>query len=330
MAKTTDYTGKVFGSFRIGETVGEGAEAEVFRCEHLVTGRQYILRLDAQDERLWSGKPVIPPFNSEIEIKNARGAWPYATAYYRQTLEARRKDKDAWTVTAPAIYGILADRYLVPVASPVRVKRTWDVDRLLAAAPADGMYSGILQEVLNYLVGTAIVAGHSAQGTSEWKGRWGTLASGRFLTAAVADYARSLGLGDQQKVVLSLIGTPDSGEPEMAENLLVRLCACLASGAMSSVEAEATLRDLHFRVNVSVRDVQQAVDLSGILKHFSSKNLFPILQFVMEGLTRQPADAYDEAKIFEVRERQPELDRYKLFLQEYVGLHQDVITLAAK
>lgn len=330
MAKTTDYTGQVFGSFRIGEIIGEGAEAEVFRCEHLATGRQYILRLDAQDGKLWSGRAVIPPFNSEIEVKNARGTWAYATIYYSHTLEERRKDKDAWAITTPAIYGLLADRYLVPVASPVRVKRAWDVDRLLAAAPADRMYSGILHEVLNYLVGTAMVAGHSAQGTSEWKGRWGTLASGRLLTTAVADYARSVGFGDQQEVVLSLIGTPDSGEPEMAENLLVHLCACLASGAMSSVEAEATLRDLHFRVNVSVRDVQQAVDLWGILKHFSSKNLFPILQFVMEGLTRQPADSDDEAKIFEVRERQPELDRYNLFLQEYVGLHQGVITLAAK
>lgn len=330
MAKTSDYMGQIFGPFRIWEVIGEGAEAEVYRCEHQATGRQYVLRLDAQDETLWAGKPVIPPFNSAIEAKNAKGAWVYATVGYRQTLEARREDKDAWAVAVPAIYGVLAGRYLVPVASPVRVRHAWDVDRLFSAAPADRMYSGILQEVLNYLVGTAMVAGHSPQGSSDWKDRWGTLASGKLLIAAVADYARSVGLGDQQKVVLRLIGTADSGEPEMAENLLVRLCACLESGAMTRTEAEATLRDLHFRVNVSVRDVQQAVDLWGILKHFSSKNLLPILQFVMEGMTNQPADAYDEAKIFEVRERQPDLDQYNLFLQEYVGVHQGVITLAAK
>jgi hypothetical protein len=193
-----------------------------------------------------------------------------------------------------------------------------------------GMFSGILQEVLNHLVGTAMVAGHSPQGPSEWKGRWGTLASGKLLIDAVTDYARSLGLGDQLKVVLGLIGTDHSGEPEMAENLLVRLCACLESGAMSSTEAEATLRDLHFRVNVSVRDVQQVVDLWAILKHFSSKSLLPVLQFVMEGLRNQPADAYDEAKLFEERKLQPQLDQYNLFLQEYVGADQGVITLKAK
>ena len=112
MARTSDYTGQVFGSFRIGDVIGQGAEAEVFRCEHQATGRQYILRLDAQDKKLWSGKPVIPPFNSAIEVKNARGAWVYATVGYRQKLAARREDKDAGAA-APAVYGVLAGRYLV-------------------------------------------------------------------------------------------------------------------------------------------------------------------------------------------------------------------------
>jgi hypothetical protein len=167
MAKRNDYTGQVFGSFRIGEVFGEGAEAEVFRCEHRATGRQYILRLDAQERKLWSGRPIIPPFNSAIEAKNAKGIWIYATVGYRQTLEARSRDKDAWIVATPAIYEILADRYLVPVASPVRVKQAWDVDRLLMATPADRMYSGILLEVLNYLVGTAMVASSSPQASSD-------------------------------------------------------------------------------------------------------------------------------------------------------------------
>jgi hypothetical protein len=135
MAAADDYVGCAFGSFTILQKVGHGAEAEVFACKHEATGLLYALRLDVADDALWSHAPLIPPHNQALEAKNAKGTWLVAPRYHLETLQARSKDAKAWAFKVPSIYGVLANRYLVPVASPIRVRLARDVDEVLNQAP---------------------------------------------------------------------------------------------------------------------------------------------------------------------------------------------------
>src|SRR5262245_56768884 len=135
MARVTDYVGRSLGSFEIIRVIDHGAKAEVFACRHKTTGIVYVLRLAATDNDLWAGDPVLPPRNASIERPNAVGTWGMQPAYYELSLKERKGAKDAWVIKTTSIYGILEQRYLVPVASPVRVKGAWDIDALLKKAP---------------------------------------------------------------------------------------------------------------------------------------------------------------------------------------------------
>lgn len=135
MAVAADYVGCAFGSFTILQKLAHGAEAEVFVCKHEATGLLYILRLDVADNALWDQEPLVPPRNQTLEVKNAKGTWLVAPRYHFETLRARVKDANGWDIKVTSIYGVLANRYLVPVASPIRVRLARDVDDVLNQTP---------------------------------------------------------------------------------------------------------------------------------------------------------------------------------------------------
>ena len=139
MATAADYVGRTFGSFSIVQKLAGGAEAEVFSCRHEATGLLYVLRLDVNDDSLWAGEPLVPPRNQTLEAKNAKGTWLVAPRYHAESVRARALNASSWAFNVPAIYGVLSNRYLVPVASPVRVRLARDVDDILAATPRPEM-----------------------------------------------------------------------------------------------------------------------------------------------------------------------------------------------
>jgi hypothetical protein len=275
MASVADYVGCAFGSFTMLQNIGHGAEAEVFVCKHEATGLLYILRLDVSDDALWDREPLMPPRNQSLEAKNAKGTWLVAPRYYFETLRAREKDANAWAIKVPSIYGVLANRYLVPVASPIRVRVARDVDDVLNQTPRTE--------------------------------------TELFLRACYDVGATQLG----------------SAEEELPSNLLLRLCSCVAQRKMDLKEAQATLRCQHFRINVSFQDIQGAgvVQESLHRKTKESRDVAVLLDFTRAAMTFPPFDLINDSDEFEVREQQPSLDRFNLFLQEHAGVRQEVLTL---
>jgi hypothetical protein len=270
-----DYVGCAFGSFTILQRLGHGAEAEVFACKHEATGLLYVLRLDVADDGLWDHIPLMPPRNQTLEAKNAKGTWLVAPRYHFDTLRARAKDADAWAFKVPSIYGVLASRYLVPVASPIRVRLARDVDEVMDRTPR---------------------------------------------TETELFLGACYDIGDNQ------LG---SAEKELPSNLLLRLCCCVAQRKMDLKEAQATLRCQHFRVNVSFQDIQGAGVVQNSLhrKTKESRDMAIVLDFTRAAMTFPPFDLIKDSDEFEVREQQPSLDRFNLFLQEHAGVRQEVLTL---
>ncbi len=263
MARTSDYVGLSFGSFEIGSKVGSGASADVFACRHEGTGILYVLRLDSEDRALWEGNPMLPPRNASIEVPNANGTWHSELVSYEATMESvQAQGSDAWKLVSVPIYGILEQRYLVPVASPVRVKGAWDVTRLLETAPPDDLF---LFELWEDFLGSLAGAAH---GSIEKLASdpWRTVTGGRILSSAIARYLGNGGLDRREQEEITRAASASQVEgPELAENLVLRLCGCVQRGRMSIADAVSTLQCRHFRINITQHEAVQTVALYRIL-----------------------------------------------------------------
>ncbi|NIP26547.1 MAG: hypothetical protein GWN67_19225 [Phycisphaerae bacterium] len=331
MATVTNYIGKTFGAFTITGEVGHGAEAEVLACQHDPTGLIYILRLDINEDRLWQGDPLIPPINSHLEKKNIHGTWVMERQQYEFTLKSLKDDPDACKITSPAIYGVLDTRYLVPVSSPIRVKNALNVDHVLRAGPADDI---LFFEMWEDIVLTMIPGAYDESGPSqEWKDKWKNLVGGSILQCAMEKYLNAGSLSSEQKQrVLTAISGYNTDRPEFAENLLLRLCGCLSRNRISLDEARATLQCLHFRRNVTVHEAQQMIDAASLLQEnpLCSENSLSLLALVLNELSNPPLDPFQTPEQFAVQEEEPSIEQFDLFLQEYAGSTQKVLTLTKK
>jgi hypothetical protein len=329
MAGPKDYVGKEFGDFLVESNIGHGAEAEVYQCLHRSTGLRYVLRLDVKDDSLWGAAPCLPPRNASIERANANGSWNASAFYYQTTLEKLKTDKDTWKFTVPAIYGVLGTRYLVPVASPVRVKGALGIDEVLRLAPADDLYLfAMWEDIVLQMIGGA----YSDPPEAGWEQKWRSLVGGTILQKAMAVYLAGGSLSSQEKqIVLKNVEKSRMGGPELAENVLLRLCGAVSRGRVSLEQLKATLRCKHFRFNVTALEIQQMIDAYKILKSefVHPEDSLALLGFVFGELTQLPRDPIENHEEFETRTAQPSTEQFTLFLQEHASVHQKVLTLEA-
>jgi hypothetical protein len=331
MARSADYIEQSFGSFRIADSIAHGSKAEVYACRHETTGLYYVLRLPLADHRLWTGQPVVPPVNAILERQNAQATWSAAQIEYPQSLAARRRDKRAFIVVSPAIYGVLNQRYLIPVASPVRLKGAWDVDRLLDAIPADAVDGhGPMEGLILQMAATAPRTRSTAKEVEEWRAHWGPLLGGPIAAATAERYLKT---GEQaysdKRTAVRLVAESQESGPELAENILLRMCSAVARGKMSPQDAKATLRCEHFRANVTAHELTQLIAAYRVLSEefIPDKENLVLLEYLLVLLSNPPADPIEHASDFEIRRSQGNLSRFELYLQEFVGIQQQVLTL---
>jgi hypothetical protein len=325
MAISQDYVGKQFGDFLIMERVGGGAEAEVMGCLHQTTGQLYALRLPIAEDALWDAEPLIPPHNGSIEWANARGTWLVTPGYYWHSLEELRKDPDSFRIEPAAIYGVLENRYLIPVASPIRVKGAKDIDAILELAPAEDLWLfGTWETLLGALIfeATRKVDGRLAE-------RWPLLVGGEILERSAAWYMRggTLPAEEQNSILRALSGAPR--KTELAENLLLRICGCIERGRLSADDVRALFRCRHFRINVTEHDARQMVEAYRLLKNNSmgADDALGLMGGILSLLGDQPADPFEEPDVFEERTEQPDATRFRLLLQKFGAGDKPVLTM---
>jgi hypothetical protein len=320
MARVEDYIGCKFGSFRIEERIGHGKEAEVFRCIHLDTGRHYALRLDIEDDAIWDGEPAIPPRNYSLERNNCQGTWLLSSQWYKYSASAE----------CVPIYGVLNNRYLIPMACPVRVRDAWDINEVLKHSPADDLY---LFEMWELLVLSMIVGAYESNTPdSDWVNRWSKLIGGSILQNAMSQYldGGSLSNDEKRQVLQNVSRSSKTNAPEFAENTLLRLCGCISRGRMSLKEAKATLQCIYFRINISLHELDQIVAAYNALKFgvtIGAETSSKLLEFVLLEMTKAPLDKFNNKEYFEIREKQPDNSSFSLFLQEWAGSNQSVLQL---
>jgi hypothetical protein len=340
MASPKDYEGKQFGSFLIRANFAHGAEAEVYQVTHLGTSRTHVLRLDVNDDATWDGAPLVPPKNGSIEKPNARGTFLVTPRYYasagidadepREAKMARmfkeqpkHKPTNDWTLATVAIYGVMDQRYLVPVASPIRVAGAKNVDEILSLSPADDVYLFQLwEDVAFHLLSEAHSHAEAGEGSAEWDQRWAKLSGGEVLTAAIRQYMAGGSLSRaEQDAVLSLVSRKPDPKPELAENVLLRICGAVSRSRMALPEFAATLRDRHFRVNVTVHEIEQMIAVFGALKNIypEPENSVTWVTATLTEMENQPLNEYDRPDLFEIRSEPPDLDKFETFLQEAGG-----------
>jgi hypothetical protein len=248
--------------------------------------------------------------------------------YYQASLKSRQSDPDAFVIKSTPIYGVLNNRYLLPMASPIRVQHAWDIDSVLQTSPADDLYLFELWEdiVLSMIAG----AYESDTPTSTWQDKWSKLIGGSILQKAMKGYLNGGTLSNEQKQrVLRNVGGSAVGGPEFAENTLLRLCGCLSRRRMTPDQGQATLRCIHFRLNITIRELQQMVAAYNALRSdpLGASSSLELLEFVLVEMTNRPFNEFEHPDKFEIRTEQPDNSSFELFLQEHAGSSQEVLRL---
>ncbi len=281
MATLDDYCGREFGSFRIGEHIGSGQEADVFTCWHQQTGLVFVLRLDASDPDLWAGPAVLPPHNASVETANAQGTFAIRSAAASAMLGRglgskllRRvsgsRSSDWGTVRMPGIYGVVDNHHLVPVAMPLRVPGALDVDEITGAIGPDDVETSLIW------VNTATAV------------------------AATAD----LGMLE------AMTGTRD-----LAQNLLLRLIVAMTKDQITVDQFQATLNCRFFRSNVTQQEAEELAKIHQLLQQAPAETS-DVVEFVVGRLSIAPPNEWYEPEQFELRPAQRDLSAFTLFLQE--------------
>jgi hypothetical protein len=323
MAKVVDYVGAEFGPFVIDQYLDSGQEADVFTCTDRRTNLAYVLRLDSNDPEVWSGPPSLPPRNASIERANARGSWLHSQRTWQANVRARQDDVGT-VITAVDVYGVLNGQWLIPVSAPERPRGVVDVDRLAGAVTtvADSLvWKELCQAIAAHLEPPAALSDETIDAALE------RLASPALLEAAAPWIVMSDAAPETaRRAVASLSGPP--GSPPVDENLLLRIMVAIARDHLTADQATACLRCRHFRANVAIDEVHQLVAAHNLVGTVIGLHSAPLYAWLIEQLTRVPADSLDDAAEFALDDTPPDLERFELFLQSPAGESQQPVVMA--
>lgn len=328
MATAEDYLTREFGSFTILYQLGHGAEAEVFLCIDSRTHRAYVLRLSIHDDSAWDGEPEIPPRNSSIEKANAIGSWHAKQAYEAYT---SGPDDGGWTINVPVVYGLLNQRYLIPVSDPFILRDSLSINRLLEISPPNDLYlfeawEDIALTSLHYLD----LLAKGALSRQAWEQNWGPLIHGHIMQQALGRYMHGGTLSAQeQAAIMSLV--PDSYPefPPLAENIILRLIGAITRGRCGLNEALRTLKSKYLRENLSYAELTQILLARDRLQENSSGSdtSLKLIELSVMKLTEDVFNHKDQPSEFELAVTQTPIDDFPLFLQEYAGDNRPLPTL---
>ncbi len=322
MAEIADYIGCGFGSFEIERHVAHGAEAEVYCVRDFKHDRRLILRLDPNDDELWDGDPMIPPRNRTLEVRGAIGTWAIAPGYRVRVSVDQHEFKFAWA----SIYGVLDQRFLIPVTARFRVKNALSPDHILDACGFELFSDRPLWEsiAIRLVIDTTdMLEGKLSE--LEWDQHWS-----RFATEPRLEFSRRLFLqnsvyADRQADIERVISTrTPEGLLPVFKNLLVRLAIARADGKVSEEQLRASLKCRHFRINVASWEIGQLMVLYSVIEHCNEMTFPPevdvpkAIASILHGLSEQPLNEWDFHDEVVEQEKQPDLDQFSLFLQEYV------------
>lgn len=322
MAEIADYIGCAFGSFEIEHHVAHGAEAEVYCVRDSKHDRRLILRLDPNDDELWDADPMLPPRNSSLEVRNAKGTW-VAALNYRIRVSVDNKE---FKFACASIYGVVDQRFLIPVTARFRVKNALSPDYILAASPFGPFSDRPLWEVLaiRLVVETAaLLDGKLSE--REWDEHWSRFATEPRLEPSRRLFLQNSVFSDRQAAIERVIITrTPQGLLPVFKNLLVRLAIARVDGKVSEEQLRASLKCRHFRINVSTWEIGQLLALYSVIEHCNETTFPPqtkslnAIKSILNGLLEQPLNEWDFHDEVVEQATQPDLDQFSLFLQEYV------------
>jgi hypothetical protein len=329
MASADDYVGLRFGPFIIARQIGAGVEAEAFLVYNEMTQRPLVLRLDANDDRIWEAEPIIPPFNYSLECRNIKGS--FVDSLNRTFLKIA-VDSEVFTFKNVTIYGVLDLRYLIPLSDPFKVKNSISIRQLLSITHLENLYSSELWEMFALaMLSKAHLANQDKLHEEDWNHKWKYLAGGAILTAAVQNYLEGGGLTSREKsAIITRIASKEAIKHELAENLLIRLFECILRGFISLETAKATMRCEHFRTNLNLDEIAQFMVCCEILDQIIGKG--PHLRVateILKCLQFQPYSKHEGPEFFEYAFpdgpnenmqafiENHSVDDFNLFLQEY-------------
>ncbi len=303
---------------------------------HETTRRFLVLRLDANDDRVWDAEPIIPPFNYSIEHKNVRGTFVANLHYPTQV----RVDSQTFFFKNVTVYGVLDLRYLIPLSDPFKVKNSISIRQLLDISRTKDLYSSPLWEMfIATMMSEAYLVNQNGFHEDAWDQKWKYLTGGAILTRAMQNYLEGGGLaGAEKKAIISRISASDSMGYELAENLLIRLFDCVLRDFISLETAKATIRCQHFRSNLSSHEIVQFLTCCGILDRIAGNDALKLATEILKCLQFQPYSRSHEPEFFEYAfPAGPDediqafienhgVDNFNLFLQEDAG-EQPFLTL---
>jgi hypothetical protein len=330
-----DYENQVFGWFRILEKIGGGAEAEVFKCHHMPTGRVYVLRLHIEDDEVWErAEPMLPPRNYTIEHANARGTAGFSQHAYEFS---KRRSKDEWTVLATQLYGVRENKYLLPVSNTYRRLGAVSFEQILDLPLPFELLPfwenlGLLAQSETSLLESGTISFET------WRERWGALLRDTRLRTWVNDSIAAL--PPQLRAVVDeclnqeIIRGPSLGESAVARIVLARLLK-----VMTKDELAASLSCPFFRMNITLRDLHYTVDLLRLYSdapwilggpiEWLGAPAGEVLLEIAQGLSDRP-DQYPEARERFEKCAPPSaevLAGYDLILQDVAASHQEFLSL---
>jgi hypothetical protein len=156
-------------------------------------------------------------------------------------------------------YALQEGRFFVPLTDPHCFAGTVHVDELLKIAPSgDLLYFGLWESIALQMMSDAHCASSGKLNRDVWQTRWAGLAGGAILVKAVTGYLENGDLSRTERLrTIALLESGGDGGPELAENLLLRLCGAWSRKRISPEAFLTTLVCKHFRRSITHREIQQ-------------------------------------------------------------------------
>jgi hypothetical protein len=330
-----DYENREFGWFRIMEKFGSGAEAEVFQCHHVPTGRVYVLRLHVEDDEVWErAEPMLPPRNCTIEHANARGTVISSQFYYDYTEKQTGED---WKFVAAELFGVRDNKYLIPISNvyqrpgaikfeqllnlplPLEILPFWESIGLLAQAETGLLKSGSIP-------------------IEKWRERWGFLLQDALVRQWINDPMADLSPQLRSAVEASLSKAIIIG-PSLEKSAVARIMVARMTKTVTKEELATSLSCPFFRMNITLRDLEYTIRLLRLYTavpwliqdpiEWLGSSAVDILLEIANGLASQPYRYPEDKKRFKKCSPPSEEVQagYDLILQDLAASRQQFLSL---
>jgi hypothetical protein len=318
-----------FGWFTVDRELTATAESRLFVVRHRPAHRAYFIRLSDEELHNWRGDPHrVSLHNAAVELANVRAVAASTSRLY--SAHSLRRDRPAHgaSIVIPQYYGVLNDRYLVPVSAVYRRRGAVPFESVLDTPGSLMRIFPFWENLWLFLVAeTSLLAGGSLT-FEQWRGRWAHLIAGSALgQQLVRDMPEDLSGRLSAAIVDMAAGENADDGPSLEDSAVFRLIIAYAGRRLREEDVAASLSCPFFRMNVTLRDLHYAVALRGLvvprpwLFQQPLEWLGPsilVLPDILDALVEQPSSFPDDGDDFEPAQP-PDgstLGRFTLFLQD--------------